>query len=119
MVWASAVGERAPAIARRVARTAREAHASLDAFEAREAAACLRRRTSRPRTIQSAFPAAPPEALRALLHQSHRTFGTPTRLWTLDRTADVSFGRGLTATRVTGETMRAMLGRSGGKWQQA
>ncbi len=119
MVLASAKGERVPAIARRVGRTARAVHAVLDAFEARGVDACLRRRSSRPHTIHAAFPAAQAEALRALLHQSPRTFGKPTSLWTLELAAEVSFERGLTPTRVTGETIRATLVRLGVKWQRA
>ncbi len=119
IVLASADGERVPAIARRVGRTARAVHAVLDAFEARGPDACLRRRSSRPRTIHVAVPPERTEELRALLHQSPRTFGKPTSLWTLDLAAEVSFERGLTASRVTGETIRATLVRLGIKWQRA
>ena len=119
IVLASANGERVPAIARRVGRTARAVHAGLDAFEARGADACLRRRSSRPHTIHAAFPVEQAEALRALLHQSPRTFGQPTSLWTLELAAEVSFAQGLTPTRVTGETIRATLARLGVRWQRA
>ena len=57
--------------------------------------------------------------MRALLHQSPRTFGKPTSLWTLELAADVSFERGVTTTRVTGETIRATLVRLGVTWQRA
>lgn len=119
IVLASAAGERVPVIAQRVGRTARAVHAVLDAFETRGPAACLRRRSSRPHTIRAAIPAAQAEDLRALLHQSPRTFGKPTSLWTLELAAEVSFERGLTETRVTGETIRATLVRLGVKWQRA
>jgi transposase len=118
IVLASADGESVPAIARRVGRTERNVHVVLDAFEAR-GVACLRRRSSRPHTIHPAFPATQAEALRALLHQSPRTFDHPTSLWTLELAADVSFAQGLTPTRVTGETIRATLVRLGVKWQRA
>ena len=119
IVLASADGEPVPAIARRVGRTERSVHLVLDAFEARGPAACLRRGSSRPHTIHVAFPPAQAEALRGLLHQSPRTFGQPTSLWTLELAAEVSFGPGLTPTRVTGETIRATLARLGVKWQRA
>ena len=115
----TANGERVPAIARRVGRTARAVHAVLDAFEARGVDACLRRRSSRPHTIHAAFPAAQAESLRALLHQRPRAFAKPTSLWTLELAADVSFEQGLTPERVTGETIRATLARLGVKWQRA
>lgn len=119
IVLASAAGERVPAIARRVGRTARAVPAVLDAFEARGPDACLRRRSARPHTIHAAVPPERAEELRALLHQSPRTFGKATSLWTLDLAAEVSFERGVTATRVTGETIRATLVRLGVKWQRA
>ena len=118
IVLASAEGEPVPAIAPRVGRTERGVHAVLDAFEAR-GLTCLRRRSSRPHTVHAAVPAAQAEALRGLLHQSPRTFDQPTSLWTLELAADVSFARGLTPTRVTGETIRATLVRLGVKWQRA
>ena len=107
-----------PVIAREVGRTERGVHLVLDAFE-RHGLACLQRRSSRPRTIHVSFPVAQAEALKALLHQSPRTFDKPTSLWTLELAADVSFEQGLTPERVTGETVRATLARLGVKWQRA
>jgi transposase len=118
IVLASANGESVPAIATRVGRTERNVHAVLDAFEA-HGLACLRRRSSRPHTVHPAFGAAQAEQLRALLHQSPRTFDKPTSLWTLELAADVSFEQGVTAARVTGETIRVTLVRLGVKWRRA
>ena len=118
IVLGSADHEPVPVLARRVGRTERNVHAVLDAFEA-HGLACLQRRSSRPHTIHAAFPAPQAESLRALLHQSPRTFDKPTSLWTLDLAADVSFAQGLTPTRVTGETIRATLVRLGVQWQRA
>ena len=118
IVLGSAAHEPVPVLAKRVGRTERNVHATLDAFEARGLAS-LARRSSRPHTIHPAFPAAQAESLRALLHQSPRTFGRPTSLWTLELAADVSVAQGLTPTRVTGETIRATLVRLGVKWQRA
>jgi transposase len=118
IVLASADGESVPAIATRVGRTERNVHAVLDAFEA-HGLACLRRRSSRPHTVHPAFGAAQAEQLRALLHQSPRTFDKPTSLWTLELAAAVSFEQGVTAARVTGETIRATLVRLGVTWRRA
>jgi transposase len=118
IVLASADGIPVPRIATEVGRTERSVHAVLDAFEAR-GLDCLQRRSSRPQTVHRAFSAAQAESLRALLHQSPRTFGKPTSLWTLDVAAEVSFEQGLTPTRVSGETIRATLVRLGVKWQRA
>src|SRR5688500_1415281 len=83
IVLASADRVPVPAIAKQVGRTERNVHAVLDAFEARGLDS-LHRRPSRPHTIRAAFPGAQAEALKALLHQSPRTFGKPTSLWTLE-----------------------------------
>src|SRR5438094_2198582 len=75
--------------------------------------AALHPGSSRPHTIHAAFDAEQAERLRALLHQSPRTCGQPTSLWTLPLAAEVSFAQGLTAAQVTGETIRATLVRLG------
>lgn len=79
----------------------------------------LKRGSSRPRTIHAAFGERDAERLKNLLHQSPRNFGKPTSLWTLDLAAEVSFAEGLSAERVTGETIRATISRLGVKWKRA
>jgi hypothetical protein len=59
------------------------------------------------------------ERLRALLHQSPRTFGRPTSLWTLDWVAEVAYAQGITPEQVSGETVRATRARLGIGWQRA
>lgn len=81
--------------------------------------AILERGSSRPHHIAVAFAPTQAERLRTLLHQSPRTFGKPTSLWTLSLAAKVSFEQGLTPTRVSGETIRATLVRLGVRWQRA
>jgi hypothetical protein len=66
-----------------------------------------------------AFDPPAAERLRALLHHSPRSFGKETSLWTLELAAKVSFAQGLTAERVTGETIRATLARLGVGWRRA
>jgi transposase len=80
---------------------------------------CLTHPSSRPRKSLAAFGPAQVEQLRALLHQSPRTFGKPTSLWTLPLAAEVSFAQGLTKEKVTGETVRATLARLGIRWRRA
>jgi transposase len=118
IVLASARGERAPQIARSLACDDQTVRNTIHAFNTAGVAA-LGRRSSRPRTVRVAFAAAPAEGLRALLHQEPRAFGKPTGVWTLDLAAAVSFEQGLTATRVSGETIRATLARLGLKWMRA
>jgi hypothetical protein len=118
IVLASAERVPVPVIAKRVGRTERNVHAVLDAFEARGLDS-LQRRSSRPHTIHAAFPGPQAESLKALLHQSPRTFGQATSLGTLELAADVSCEQGLTPARVSGETIRATLARLGVRWQRA
>jgi hypothetical protein len=40
-------------------------------------------------------------------------------VWTLDLAAEVSFERGVSSERVTGETIRATLARLDVRWQRA
>jgi len=55
----------------------------LHAFNTQGLAALPRRSSAPQRTPHAAFNASQREQLRALLHQSPRTFGHPTSLWTL------------------------------------
>jgi transposase len=118
ILLASARGERAPAIARALGCDDQTVREAIQAFNARGIAA-LRRGSHRPKIIRAAFDAAGADRLRALLHQSPRTFGKPTSLWTLDLAAEVSFEQGLTAERVSDETIRLTLKRLGIGWQRA
>ena len=59
------------------------------------------------------------EQLRAMVHQSPRTFGKPTSLWTLELAAEVSFAEGITRERVSDETIRTALRRLGVRWKRA
>ena len=58
--------------------------------------------------------------MRELLHHKKpREYRKDTSLWTLDLAAEVSFEEGLTKERITGETVRATLGRMGVRWERA
>ena len=118
VVLASARGEWAPHIATGLGCSEQTVRNAIAAFNAR-GLACLTKGSSRAHTTYPAFPAERAERLRALLHQSPRTFDKPSSLWTLELAADVSFEQGLTPTRVTGETIRATLVRLGVQWQRA
>jgi hypothetical protein len=118
LVLASARGERAPAIACHPGGDDQPVRAASQAFNARGVAA-VGRGSRRPKIIRAACDSASTERLRALLHQRPRTFGKPTSLWTLDLAAEVSFEQGLTAERVSAETLRLTLKRLGIGWQRA
>jgi hypothetical protein len=85
---------------------------AIHAFEQRGEAG-LKQASSRPKTVQAQFDQAKCEALRALLHQSPRTFGKATSCWMLELAAEVCFEQGLTAIQVCIETIRLALKRLG------
>jgi len=118
IVLASSRGERVPAIARGLGCSEQTVRNALHAFD-HGGAAALRAGSSRPHAIQAAFDAAGAERLRALLHRSPRDFGHPTSLWTLELAAATAQAEGITPTRVSGETVRATLGRLGIRWRRA
>jgi len=118
IVLASARGDGVGAIAPRVGFTGQAVRQVIHAFNAHGLTA-LRRGSSRPHTIYVALDAPRAHALRDVLHRSPRDFDKPTSLWTLDLAAEVAQEQGLTAERVTGETIRATLARMGVRWRRA
>jgi transposase len=118
IVRASADGSPPAQIARQVGCGDQTVRNAVHAFNARGLDA-LRPGSRRATTIHVAFSPATAERLRTLLHQSPRTFGKPTGVWTLDLAAEVSFEQGLTAERVSDETIRMTLKRLGIGWKRA
>lgn len=118
IIRASARGERAPAIARNLGCSDQTVRNALRAFDAQGVAA-LAEGSSRPHTTHAAFGADGAERLRGLLHRSPREFGHPTSVWTLELAAETAFAAGLTARRVSDETVRATLERLGVRWRRA
>ena len=118
MLLASARGERAPHIAAQLGCDDQTVLDALHAFNTVGLAA-LTKGSSRPHRTRAAFSPDQAEHLRALAHRSPREFGLPTSIWTLDRLADVSCAQGLSATRVSDETIRQTLKRLGVRWKRA
>jgi transposase len=118
IVAASARGEHIPRLARHLSGNEQTVRNAVHAFN-REGPAALSKRSSAVHTEQAAFPPAAAEELRALLHRSPRDFGHTTSLWTPELAAEEAHKQGLTATRVTGETVRATLARLGVRWLRA
>ena len=118
IVLASARGDHVPAIARSLGCDEQTVRTAIRAFIARGTAA-LSPGSSRPQTIHAAFDATGVARLNDLLHRSPRDFGHPTSLWTLDLAAETAHAEGLTAARVSGETVRATLARHGVAWRRA
>jgi transposase len=118
ILLASARGEHTPAIARALGCDEQPVRNAIHAFNDAGVAALVPG-SSRPRTVHAAFDATVGERLKDLLHRSPRDFGHPTSLWTLDLAAATAFAEGLTATRVSGETVRVTLDRLGIHWSRA
>ena len=118
ILLASTEGQTTTTIAQALRCTEQTVRNALHAFHQRGLAA-LQAQSSRPHTSAMIFDADTCEALRALLHQSPRTFGTPTSRWTLQLAAEVSFAQGLTPRLVSDEAMRVALRRLGVTWKRA
>jgi transposase len=118
IILASARGERVPAIARSLGCGEQAVRDAIHAFDTAGVAALVAG-SSRPHTIHAAFDADGAERLRALLHRAPREFGHATSVWTLELAAETAAAEGITATRVSGETVRATLERLGLRWRRA
>jgi transposase len=118
IIAANARGEQVPRIARSLGCNEQTVRNAIHAFN-REGVAALTKRSCAVHTDQAAFTPAAAEQLRALLHRSPRAFGHPTSLWTPELAAEEAHKQGLTAARVTGETIRATLVRLGVRWLRA
>jgi transposase len=118
ILLASARGERTGAIATTVGFSAQGVRQVIHAF-ARDGLGVLQHRPTTPHNISSCFDTPAAEQLREILHQSPRLYGKETRVWTLELVAEVAHEQGLTAWRVSDETIRATLARMGVRWQRA
>jgi transposase len=119
ILLASARGEWVPRIAEMLGCNDQTVRNVLREFERDGLEACLTRRSSRPHTIHAKVDEIGREQLRALLHQSPRTFGKPTSVWTMELAAEVSFAEGITADLVSGETIRQAILHLGVRWTRA
>ena len=107
-----------PRIARQVGCSEQTVRNVVHAFNI-QGVACLQRGSSRPHTTRARLGSEEAQRLQVLLHQSPRTYGHSTSLWTLELAAEVSFAQGLTPQRVSREAIRTALGRLGVSWQRA
>jgi transposase len=118
IVLASEYGGGVPRSARQVGCSDQTVRNVVHAFNT-QGVACLQRGSSRPHITRERLGSEGAERLQALLHQSPRTFGHPTSLWTLELAAEVSFAHGLTPQRVSREASRTAVRRLAVSWQRA
>jgi transposase len=84
-----------------------------------EGVTCLQQRSTRPKSTTPLLNEGKREQLQHLLHQSPRTFGKNTSLWTLQLMAEVAAEQGLTEHIVSDETIRRALHRLQVGWRRA
>ncbi len=118
MLLASADGQATTAIARSLRCNDQTIRNAIHTFHQRGLAA-LQPKSSRPQTTQAVFTDRRRERLRALLHQSPRTFGKQSSVWTLQLAAEVSYAQGITSRQVSDETIRTALTQLGVSWKRA
>ena len=118
ILLASARGDTAPVIAQAVGCSPQAVRNVLRAFESRGLAG-VAMQSRRPHTAAKLFDAERSARLKALLHQSPRQFGKARSTWTLALAAAVCAEHGITAKRVSYETIRAALKRLGVGWRRA
>jgi transposase len=119
ILLASARGQHARIIAETLGCDDQTVRNALQAFNTRGLAAVQRRSSAPHQTPHAVFTPARREQLRALLHQSPRTFGKPTSVWTLELAAELACATGLTPRRVSGETIRQALAKLQTRWKRA
>lgn len=119
ILLASARGQHAREIATLLGCDDQTVRNAIHAFNTRGLAA-LRRESSAPhRTPHAVFDPERREQLRTLLHQSPRTFGQPTSVWTLRLVAAVAYAAGIISRPVSGETIRHALAALKTRWKRA
>jgi transposase len=118
ILLASQRGQRPSEIARNLGCAVQTVRNTLHAFE-EDGVTCLKQQSSRPKTLHAEFDQQKCEALRAVLHQSPRTYEKDTSVWTLALAAQVCEELGLTSHQVSIETIRLALSRLGVGWQRA
>ena len=115
IVLLSAAGQPPRAIAAGLCGARQTVRNAIRAFNARGLAAG----SSRPKSAASVLARAKRERLRAILHQSPRAFGQAKSTWTLALLAQVAHEQGLSATVLSGETIRQALLRLAVGWKRA
>jgi transposase len=118
ILLASARGQRPATIARNLGCATQSVRNTIHAFDTQGLAA-VHAQSRRPKRTRLVLDAAKREQLRAVLHQSPRTFGKPRSTWTLALAAEVCWEQGLTPYQVSIENIRQALKRLGVRWQRA
>jgi len=81
--------------------------------------ACVSKQSTRPKRVVPTFTGPKCEQLQHILHQSPRTYGKPTGLWTLALAAQGCHEQGVTARCLSEETIRRAVHRLRTNWKRA
>lgn len=118
ILLASARGERPSRIAANLGCATQTVRTAIRDFTAR-GVECLVPRSARPKSAKRILDEARCEQLRAILHESPRSFGKEQSLWTLAAVAEVARAKGLTPEQLSVEAIRQALSRMKVSWQRA
>ena len=118
ILLASASGRKPSVIADFLGCSVGSVRNAIQAFEA-EGWAGLQAKSAAPKEPYSIWPKDRDDELRALLHQSPRTFGKTRSTWTLELIAEVCCDRGMTCRKLSGEAIRGILVRLEINWKRA
>jgi transposase len=118
IVLASAEGQKSSPIATTLHCAPQTVRNVIHAFDAR-GVACIQPGSNVPLRVEPILNAEKREQLRAILHQSPRTFGQPASMWTLKRLAAVCYEQGLSDSPLSGPTLLDAIVRLGVRWRRA
>jgi DNA-binding CsgD family transcriptional regulator len=118
ILLASATGQTPPRIARQLGCTSPSVRNAIHAFAA-EGLACLKEKSSRPKSARPLLDAVYHNSLRDLLHRNPRTFFKRRSTWTLALVAEVCHQRGWTPRLLSIEAIRLAIRRLGVSWRRA
>ena len=118
ILLASAGGERPSVIAAHLRCGTQTVRNAIHAFRT-DPTGCLCAASSRPNSTMPVLDAAAREQLRAIMHESPRTFGKPTSRWTLRLLAAVCAEHQITPHALSVESIRRAFQRMGVRWKRA
>jgi transposase len=118
VLLASAEGQKPAEIARHLKCASQTVRNGSHDFEVR-GLACLQHGSNVPVTVEPVLTAEKRAVLQALLHQSPRTFGKDSSVWTLKLLAEVCCEQGLSERPLSAPTILDALVRLGVSWRRA
>lgn len=118
IVLASAKGRKPAQIATTLHCAQQTVRNVIHAFDER-GLACVQHGSNVPLRVEPVLNAEKREQLRAILHQSPRSFGQPASVWTLKRLAEVCHEQGVSDTTLSCPTILDAIVRLGVSWQRA